>query len=84
MTVTIVAQLAPVSVPGLFFAGAVVDICCHVFARALARKGTVLLEPSRAWVSSLHSCEFFVVGAKIREAVLVGKVTREWRSLVLA
>ena len=45
---------------------------------------TILLEPSRAWVSSLHSREFFVFGAKIREAFLLGKVTREWRSLVLA
>ena len=45
---------------------------------------TALLEPTRAWVSSLHSCEFFVFGAKIREAFLLGKVTREWRSLVLA
>ena len=31
----------------------------------------------------LHSCEFFVFGAKIREAFLLGKVTREWRSLVV-
>jgi hypothetical protein len=45
---------------------------------------TVLLEPSRAWVSSLHSCEFFVSGAKIGEAFLLDKVAREWRSLVLA
>jgi hypothetical protein len=48
------------------------------------RAATALLEPSRAWVSSLHSCEFFVLGAKIREAFLLGKVAREWRSLVLA
>jgi len=34
--------------------------------------------------SSLHSCEFFVFGAKIREAFLLGKMAREWRSLVLA
>jgi hypothetical protein len=33
--------------------------------------------------SSLHSCEFFVFGAKIREAFLLGKMAREWRSLVL-
>ena len=45
---------------------------------------TILLEPSRAWVSSLHSSEFFVVGPKIREAFLLGKAAREWRSLVLA
>jgi len=53
-------------------------------ALANKRAATALLEPSRAWVSSLHSCEFFVFGAKIREAFLLGKVTREWRSLVLA
>ena len=54
--------------------------------RALKRaeRSSVGLESSRAWVSSLHSCEFFVFGAKIREAFLLGKVTREWRSLVLA
>ena len=45
---------------------------------------TALLESNRAWVSSLHSCEFFVLGAKIREAFLLRKVAREWRSLVLA
>jgi hypothetical protein len=35
-------------------------------------------------LSSFPSCEFFVFGAKIREAFLLGKVAREWRSLVLA
>jgi hypothetical protein len=53
---------------------------CSCWAAAV----TALLEPSRARVSSLHSCEFFVFGAKIRQAFLLGKVTREWRSLVLA
>jgi hypothetical protein len=43
-----------------------------------------LLEPNRAWVSSLRSCEFFVFGAKVREAFLLSKVTSEWRSLMLA
>ena len=53
-------------------------------ALANKRAATALLEPTRAWVSSLHSCEFFVFGAKFRKAFLLGKVAREWRSLVLA
>ena len=42
-----------------------------------------LLESNRAWVSSLHSCEFFVFSAKIREAFLLGKAPSEWLSLML-